>query len=67
YLADEIYKTPVIIYDHPKEVKPFYVRQNDTGKTVAAFDVIVPKVGAVIRGSQNEERIKMLNIRYSDL
>ncbi|KAH9612704.1 hypothetical protein KSS87_003152 [Heliosperma pusillum] len=43
YLADEIYKTPVIIYDHPKEVKPFYVRQNDDGKTVAAFDVIVPK------------------------
>ncbi|KAL2932743.1 Asparagine--tRNA ligase cytoplasmic 2 [Bienertia sinuspersici] len=57
YLADEVYKKPVIIYDYPKEVKPFYVRQNDDGKTVAAFDVIVPKVGAVIRGSQNEERL----------
>ncbi|XP_074287431.1 asparagine--tRNA ligase, cytoplasmic 2 isoform X2 [Silene latifolia] len=66
YLADEVYKKPVIIYDHPKEVKPFYVRQNDDGKTVAAFDVIVPKVGAVIRGSQNEERIKMLNIRIEE-
>jgi len=43
-LANEIYKKPVIIYDYPKEVKPFYVRQNDDGKTVAAFDVIVPKV-----------------------
>ena len=43
-MADEIYKKPVIIYDYPKEVKPFYVRQNDDGKTVAAFDIIVPKV-----------------------
>lgn len=67
YLADEIYKKPVIIYDYPKEVKPFYVRQNDDGKTVAAFDVIVPKVGAVIRGSQNEERIKMLTTRIKEL
>ncbi|KAK9726655.1 hypothetical protein RND81_05G228700 [Saponaria officinalis] len=67
YLADEIYKKSVIIYDYPKEVKPFYVRQNDDGKTVAAFDVIVPKVGAVIRGSQNEERIKMLTTRIQEV
>ncbi|KNA16948.1 hypothetical protein SOVF_084250 [Spinacia oleracea] len=67
YLADEIYKKPVIIYDYPKEVKPFYVRQNDDGKTVAAFDVIVPKVGAVIRGSQNEERVKVLRTRIKEL
>ncbi|XP_021749853.1 asparagine--tRNA ligase, cytoplasmic 2-like isoform X1 [Chenopodium quinoa] len=67
YLADEIFKKPVIIYDYPKEVKPFYVRQNDDGKTVAAFDVIVPKVGAVIRGSQNEERVKVLSTRIKEL
>ncbi|KAJ8431426.1 hypothetical protein Cgig2_004458 [Carnegiea gigantea] len=67
YLANEIYKKPVIIYDYPKEVKPFYVRQNDDGKTVAAFDIIVPKVGAVIRGSQNEERIRPLMTRIMEL
>ncbi|KVI03782.1 hypothetical protein Ccrd_017922 [Cynara cardunculus var. scolymus] len=44
YLVNEFYKKPVIIYDHPKELKPFHVRLNDDGKTVAAFDVIVPKV-----------------------
>lgn len=44
YLADEIFKKPVFIYNYPKELKPFYVRVNDDGKTVAAFDVIVPKV-----------------------
>lgn len=63
YLADEIYKRPVIIYNYPKDLKPFYVRLNDDGKTVAAFDVVVPKVGALIRGSQNEERLNMLNSR----
>lgn len=44
YLAGEIYKRPVIIYNQPKKIKPFYVRVNDDGKTVAAFDVVVPKV-----------------------
>lgn len=44
YLADEIFKKPVFIYNYPKALKPFYVRVNDDGKTVAAFDVIVPKV-----------------------
>lgn len=43
YLVDEFYKKPVIIYDHPKELKPFNVRLNDDGKTVASFDVIIPK------------------------
>ncbi|XP_027113941.2 asparagine--tRNA ligase, cytoplasmic 2-like [Coffea arabica] len=67
YLADEIYKRPVIIYNQPKEIKPFYVRLNDDGKTVAAFDVILPKVGAVIRGSQNEERFDWLSPRMKEL
>lgn len=44
YLVDEIYKRPVIVYNYPKELKPFYVRLNDDGKTVAAFDLVVPKV-----------------------
>ncbi|KAA8550553.1 hypothetical protein F0562_002237 [Nyssa sinensis] len=67
YLADEIYKTPVIIYNYPKELKPFYVRLNIDGKTVAAFDVIVPKVGTLVRGSQNEERFNMLSARIKEL
>lgn len=46
HLADEIYKSPVIIYNYPKAVKPFYVRLNDDGKTVAAFDMVVPKVSS---------------------
>ncbi|GAV70756.1 tRNA-synt_2 domain-containing protein [Cephalotus follicularis] len=67
YLADELYKRPVIIYNYPKAVKPFYVRLNTDGKTVAAFDMVVPKVGIVISGSQNEERINMLNTRIEEL
>ncbi|CAL5353392.1 unnamed protein product [Camellia sinensis] len=67
YLADEIYKMPVIIDSYPKELKPFYVRLNDDGKTVAAFDMIVPKVGKLIRASQNEERLSMLTTRIMEL
>ncbi|KAK1353090.1 Asparagine--tRNA ligase, cytoplasmic 2 [Heracleum sosnowskyi] len=67
YIADEIYKRPVIIYNYPKELKPFYVRLNDDGKTVAAFDLIVPKAGTLIRGSQNEERLDMLDSRIKEL
>ncbi|KAL2488242.1 Asparagine--tRNA ligase [Forsythia ovata] len=67
YLTDEIYKKPVIIYNHPKEIKPFYTRLNDDGKTVAAFDVVVPKVGTLIRGSQNEERFNVLSTRIKEM
>ncbi|KAK2971399.1 hypothetical protein RJ640_025349 [Escallonia rubra] len=67
YLADEVYKRPVVIYNPPKELKPFYVRLNDDGKTVAAFDVVLPKVGALIRGSQNEERLSVLSTRIKEL
>ncbi|KAK6163674.1 hypothetical protein DH2020_000538 [Rehmannia glutinosa] len=67
YLTEEIYKKPLIIYNHPKELKPFNIRLNDDGKTAAAFDVIVPKVGALIRGSQSEERINMLSTRIKEL
>ncbi|KAI7984254.1 Asparagine--tRNA ligase, cytoplasmic 2 [Camellia lanceoleosa] len=67
YLADEIYKMPVIIDSYPKELKPFYVRLNDDGETVAAFDMIVPKVGKLIRASQNEERLSFLTTRIMEL
>ncbi|XWS36619.1 hypothetical protein CRYUN_Cryun20dG0100300 [Craigia yunnanensis] len=66
YLADEHYRRPVIIYDYPKVVKPFFVRLNDDGKTVAAFELVVPKIGTVITGSQNEERFDMLNTRIKE-
>ncbi|GLT73747.1 hypothetical protein SLA2020_455840 [Shorea laevis] len=63
YLADEMYKKPVIIYSYPKALKPFYVRLNDDGNTVAAFEMVLPKVGTLIRGSQNEECVNKPNAR----
>ncbi|KAJ7950562.1 Cytoplasmic asparagine-tRNA ligase [Quillaja saponaria] len=67
YLADDIYKKPVIIYNYPIEVKPFYVHLNDDGKTVAAFDIVVPRVGTLVSGSQNEERLDMITARTKEL
>ncbi|XP_059295943.1 asparagine--tRNA ligase, cytoplasmic 2 [Lycium ferocissimum] len=67
YLVDELYKKPVIIYNHPKGLKPFYVRLNDDGKTAATFNVILPKVGTVVRGSQSEERFNVLSSRMKEL
>ncbi|KAL4270948.1 hypothetical protein HN51_053939 [Arachis hypogaea] len=67
YLVDTIYKKPVMIYDYPKEAKPFYCRLNDNGRTVAAFDLVVPKVGTIISGSQNEERINIIHSRINEL
>ncbi|CAL0329538.1 unnamed protein product [Lupinus luteus] len=67
YLADAVYKKPVMIYNYPKEVRPFYVRLNDDGRTVAAYDLIVPKVGTIISGSQNEERLNVITSRINEL
>ncbi|XP_010552076.1 PREDICTED: asparagine--tRNA ligase, cytoplasmic 2 [Tarenaya hassleriana] len=67
YLTDEVYKGPVTIYNYPKSVKPFYVRLNADEKTVAAFDLVVPKVGVLISGSQNEERFEVLDSRIKEL
>ncbi|EXB84507.1 Asparagine--tRNA ligase, cytoplasmic 2 [Morus notabilis] len=67
FLAEEIYKKAVVVYNYPKQVKPFYVRLNDDGQTVAAFDLVVPKVGTLISGSQNEERFDMLSARIKEL
>jgi len=63
YLAEQKFKCPVILYDYPATIKPFYMRLNDDGKTVRAMDVLVPRVGEIIGGSQREERIEVLEQR----
>ncbi|EDY80473.1 asparaginyl-tRNA synthetase [Verrucomicrobiia bacterium DG1235] len=60
YLTEEHFKSPVTVYDYPKELKPFYMRANDDGKTVAAMDVLVPGIGEIVGGSQREERLELL-------
>ena len=60
YLTEEHFKCPVTVYDSPKGAKPFYMRLNDDGKTVAAMDVLVPGVGEIVGGSQREERLDLL-------
>lgn len=66
FLAEEFFKKPVIITDYPKEIKSFYMRSNDDGKTVAAMDVLVPKIGEIIGGSQREERLDYLLKKIKD-
>ncbi|RJP86698.1 MAG: asparagine--tRNA ligase [Desulfobacteraceae bacterium] len=66
YLAETHFKQPVIIYDYPRTLKPFYMRVNDDGKTVAAMDVIVPRIGEIIGGSQREERLDVLKGRMAE-
>lgn len=60
YLTEKAFKRPVIVYDYPEEIKPFYMRLNDDRKTVRAMDVLVPRVGEIIGGSQREERYDVL-------
>ncbi len=60
YLTEEHFKSPVTVYDYPKNLKPFYMRANDDGKTVAAMDVLVPGIGEIVGGSQREERLDLL-------
>jgi asparaginyl-tRNA synthetase len=67
YLTDKVFKGPVIVVDYPKDIKAFYMRQNPDGKTVAAMDVLVPKVGEIIGGSQREERLEVLEGRMKDM
>jgi asparaginyl-tRNA synthetase len=63
YLTEELFKKPVIVTDYPKEIKAFYMRSNDDGKTVAAMDVLAPRIGEIIGGSQREERHDLLQSR----
>ena len=67
YLAEEYFKKPVIVRDYPKEIKAFYMRMNEDGKTVAAMDVLVPRIGELIGGSQREERYEVLKNRIREL
>jgi asparaginyl-tRNA synthetase len=67
YLVDRVFNGPVIVTDYPKEIKAFYMRLNPDGKTVAALDVLVPKVGEIIGGSQREERLDVLEERMTDM
>ena len=66
YLAEVHFKRPVIVRDYPKEIKAFYMRLNDDGKTVAAMDVLVPGIGELIGGSQREERLDVLVKRIEE-
>ncbi|SDI62545.1 asparagine--tRNA ligase [Proteiniclasticum ruminis] len=67
YLTEEIFKMPIFVTDYPKEIKAFYMRQNEDGKTVAAMDCLVPGVGEIIGGSQREERMDVLVDRIKEL
>ncbi len=66
YLAEELFKKPVIVTDYPTGIKAFYMRLNDGGETVAAMDVLAPKVGEIIGGSQREERLDVLERRIQE-
>ncbi len=67
YLTEQVYKRPVFVTDYPKEIKAFYMRLNDDGKTVAAADCLVPGIGEIIGGSQREERLDILEGRIREL
>ena len=67
YLTEEVFKRPVFVTDYPKEIKAFYMRLNDDGKTVAAMDCLVPGIGEIIGGSQREERLDVLTERMKEL
>lgn len=66
YLAEQYVKAPVIVIDYPKDIKAFYMRLNDDGKTVAAMDILAPGIGEIIGGSQREERLEILSQRMQD-
>ncbi len=67
YLTEEVFKKPIFVTDYPKEIKAFYMRLNDDGKTVAAMDCLVPGIGEIIGGSQREERIDILLDRMKEM
>ena len=67
YLTEQVYKKPVFLTDYPKEIKAFYMRLNDDGKTVAAADLLVPGIGELVGGSQREERMDVLLARMDEL
>jgi asparaginyl-tRNA synthetase len=66
YLSEQYFKKPVILYNYPKSIKPFYMRVNDDNRTVAAMDILVPGIGELIGGSQREERLDVLESRMEE-
>ncbi len=67
YLVEQHFKKPVILTGYPKEIKAFYMKQNEDGKTVRAMDVLFPKIGEIIGGSQREESLEKLSARIAEL
>ena len=67
YLTEEVFKRPVFVTDYPKEIKAFYMKQNDDGKTVAAMDCLVPGIGEIIGGSERENDYQKLLTRMNEL
>ncbi len=67
WLTEEYVKAPVTVVDYPKDIKAFYMRMNDDGKTVAAMDVLAPGIGEIIGGSQREERLDVLDARLAEM
>jgi len=67
YLAEKYFKKPVIVYNYPKTIKPFYMRLNDDNETVAAMDILVPGIGEIVGGSQREERYDVLESRIDEI
>ncbi|MDR2048940.1 MAG: asparagine--tRNA ligase [Treponema sp.] len=67
YLTEKVAGGPVIVTDYPKEIKAFYMKQNDDGKTVRAMDVLVPRLGEIIGGSEREDRLDILQSRMAEL
>jgi asparaginyl-tRNA synthetase len=67
YLTEEHFKQPVVLVNYPKQIKAFYMRLNDDERTVAAMDVLVPKIGEIVGGSQREERLEVLDRRIDEM
>lgn len=67
YLAEKYFKAPVVVKNYPKDIKAFYMRMNDDGKTVAAMDILAPGIGEIIGGSQREERLERLDQRLTEI
>ena len=67
YLTEEIFKRPVFVTDYPKEIKAFYMKLNEDGKTVAAMDCLVPGIGEIIGGSQREDKLEVLEARMEEM
>jgi asparaginyl-tRNA synthetase len=67
YLTEELYQKPVIITNYPREIKAFYMKQNEDGKTVRAMDILVPRLGEIVGGSQREDDLALLRARIKEL